>query len=287
MDLSADAADFQRVERLQRRSRLAQQVAESRKIVMPDQVTGAGAHRLDVECRSDLPHPAAFESRRGAAVQDAIEINPADRRQPGVELVANALGGKDADSIWPQIVIDGTTQHFRLRRAGEIEMRGLRQCMHARVGSSRPMDGERLSTEFGDRGFERFLNRKAVRLALPADQPAAVILDSQLVAGHGSLVPGRIGNPRRKAGASSAARPGRCSRKRRRTPSPHAIDRRSSSTVPSTPPAGPGRSTAACTRILSLPVSKKDPGQGSMPGPAAPDRSKAAANRADPLRGRS
>ena len=79
MDFVAGPVDFQRVERLQRRPRLAKRVAEGRKIVVPDEVTGAGAHRVDVERRGDLPNPAAFERRRGAAVQDAIEINPAER----------------------------------------------------------------------------------------------------------------------------------------------------------------------------------------------------------------
>src|SRR5690348_12427163 len=45
-DLVAGAADFQRVERLQRRLRLAQRVAEGRKIVLPYEMLGAGAHRV-------------------------------------------------------------------------------------------------------------------------------------------------------------------------------------------------------------------------------------------------
>src|SRR5260370_27512488 len=114
---------------------------------------GAGAQRLYVERGSDLPPPAAFEGRRGAAVQDAIEINPADSRQPGVELVANALGGKDADRIWPQIVVDGAAQHLRLRRAGEIEMRGLRQRVHPVVGPPRPVDSDAPPAAFLDGGF--------------------------------------------------------------------------------------------------------------------------------------
>src|SRR3984893_14586154 len=66
MDLGADAVDFQRIERLQWRLSLTQRVAESREIVMPDQVTGARAHRLDVEWRSDLPYPPPLERSRHA-----------------------------------------------------------------------------------------------------------------------------------------------------------------------------------------------------------------------------
>src|SRR5215469_17213517 len=84
--------------------------------------------------------------------------------------------------------------------------------------------------------------RGPVRLPLPADQSTPIIFDRQLVAGHGSTVPGAIGKPRKKAGASSGARPGRCTRSNRKTPSPQATDKCSSSTVPGTPPAGPGKS---------------------------------------------
>ena len=67
-------AQVERVERLYRRLRLAQRIAEGREIVMPDQMAGALAHRLDIERRRDVPHPAAFERRRRPAVEDAVEI---------------------------------------------------------------------------------------------------------------------------------------------------------------------------------------------------------------------
>ena len=65
--------------------------------------------------------------------------------------------------------------------------------MHARIGAAGAVDADLLPAKAGDRGFERFLHRQAVRLALPADQPRAVIFDRQLVAGHGSTVPAAIG----------------------------------------------------------------------------------------------
>ena len=67
MDFVAGPVDFQRVERLQRRPRLAKRVAEGRKIVVPDEVTGAGAHRVGVERRGDLqtrPRSSAGGARR-------------------------------------------------------------------------------------------------------------------------------------------------------------------------------------------------------------------------------
>ena len=120
-------------------------------------------------------------------------------------------------------MVDGTAQHLGGHRPGQIEMRGLRQRMHTRIGAPRPVDRGSFPAETGDRGFEGPLDREPVPLPLPADQPGAVIFDGQLVAGHGRTVPGAIGKPRRKAGASSGARPGRCSRSNRSTPSPQAI----------------------------------------------------------------
>ena len=80
MDLLAGAAALQRVERLQRRPGLAQRVAESRKVVMPDKVAGTGTHRIGVEGWGNLPDSAAYDRRGRAAVQDAIKINPSYRR---------------------------------------------------------------------------------------------------------------------------------------------------------------------------------------------------------------
>src|SRR5258705_5076366 len=111
-------------------------------------------------------------------------------------------------------------------------MRALTERVHARIGAPGAVDGDPLAAKAGDRGFERFLHRQTVRLALPADEPGAVIFDRQLVAGHGRTVPAAIGWPRRKADTSTAARPGRCTRNGRKTPSPQAIDSCSSSTVP-------------------------------------------------------
>ena len=112
----------------------------------------------------------------------------------------------------PQMVVDGAADHFGIGLAREIDMRDLRQRMHPGIGASgaeygRPVAGKPLKG-----GLERLLHREAVGLALPANEARPVIFDCQLVAGHGNRVPAGIGKPRRKASASSAARPGRCNR---------------------------------------------------------------------------
>src|SRR5438874_1600778 len=76
---------IERVERLDRRLRLAQRVAEGREIVMADEVPRALLHRCQIERRRDMPHPAAFQGRRCAPVEYTVKIMPAARRQPRVE----------------------------------------------------------------------------------------------------------------------------------------------------------------------------------------------------------
>src|SRR5215472_7995760 len=263
MNLVAGLAELERVERLERRLGLAQRVAETREVMMADQVPRTRTHCLDIERRGDMPDPSPFKRRRCSAVEDAIEISSTGCREPRVERSGHRLYGEDRDPGGPQMVVNGAAQDLRQNRAGKIDMTGLRQRMHTRIGAPGAMHRDALAAELGDGGFERLLNRGPVGLPLPAGQSTPVIFYRQLIAGHGSTVPGVIGKPRKKAGVSSGARPGRCTRSNRNTPSPQATDKCSSSTVPGTPPAGPGKSMAAWTRMRSAPVSKKAPGQTS------------------------
>ena len=91
------------------------------------------------------------------------------------------------------MMIEGTAQYLARDRPAQIEMRALRKRVHPRIGAPGTMDGDPLAAEARDRSLERFLHRGAVRLALPADQPPAVIFDRQFVAGQGSTVLAAIG----------------------------------------------------------------------------------------------
>src|SRR5690349_3501135 len=108
---------------------------------MADQMPRALSHRLDVELRGDLPHPAAFERRRRPPVQDAVEIDTSGGGESRVEILGYCLRVKDADRGRPQVMVDRAAQHLYSNAAREVEMGGLRQCMHAGVGAPRPVDG--------------------------------------------------------------------------------------------------------------------------------------------------
>ncbi len=91
------------------------------------------------------------------------------------------------------MMIEGTAQYLGRDCPAEIEMRALSERVDARIGAPRTVDGDPLAAEARDRSLECFLHRGAVRLALPADQPPAVIFDRQFVAGQGSTVLAAIG----------------------------------------------------------------------------------------------
>ena len=166
-------------------------------------------------------------------------------------------------------------------------MRDLGQRMHPGIGAPGAEHGDASRRRTGDRGFQRLLDRQPVRLALPADEAGAAIFDRQLVAGHGSTVPGGSAKPRRKAGRVERARgPARCSRSGRNTPSPQATDRRSSSTVPGGAGGGlAGRLRRRAPGCARRALENRRRATGRRRAPGAPARPPAGASRAGPRRG--
>src|SRR5690606_41955463 len=123
-----------------------------------------------------------------------------------------------------EMIIQRLGDPERIPVAGEIDMGDLPQCMNARIGAPGGL-GAHLLAGKGENGLlQNLLDRVAVGLALPADKSGSVILDGELVAGHGypSTVPVKSPAPRRKAVASMAALPSRCTSSKRTAPSPHA-----------------------------------------------------------------
>ena len=76
-------------------------------------------------------------------------------------------------------------------------MRHLAERVHAGIGAPGSVARHLLAAEAEDRGLEHLLEREPVRLALPADEAAPVILERELVARHGSTVPAATVVPRK------------------------------------------------------------------------------------------
>src|SRR6185503_6063723 len=105
-----------------------------------------------------------------------------------------------------------------------------------------------------DRLLDRLLDRRSVRLALPAHERTAVIFDDQFVAGHLTTAPAGMTKPRSSSAGIGGARPARWTRVGTIAPSPQAIARPWSSTVPGAP--SEFEISAASTLIRSFSYSK-------------------------------
>ena len=67
----------------------------------------------------------------------------------------------------------------------QIEMRDLAQRMNSGIRSPGALDDDTLAAKAQDRLLQQALNRKALRLRLPADEGRSVIFDGDAIARHG------------------------------------------------------------------------------------------------------
>ncbi len=98
--------------------------------------------------------------------------------------------------------VDPFAQAERLPVALEIDMRDLAQSMDARVRPSRAVGGRALSRHGEQGALERLLDRKPVRLPLPADERRAVIFENKLEARHSAFDRRNRGAARARAGTA-------------------------------------------------------------------------------------
>ncbi len=80
--------------------------------------------------------------------------------------------------------IERVAQPAGRKIAGQIEMRDLRQRMHAGIGAAGALHAHGLADGRLDRRLERALHGRLMVLHLPAAERAAVVFDHQPVARH-------------------------------------------------------------------------------------------------------
>src|SRR5688500_4437769 len=97
MDFLPHALDGQAVERLDRALRLAVDRAERGEVVMADEMRRSLSHRLRIERNRDMPDLPHFQRRWRAAVEDSIEITPADTGKARMPVVRHRLDLRNAD----------------------------------------------------------------------------------------------------------------------------------------------------------------------------------------------
>src|SRR5216683_4844670 len=83
--------------------------------------------------------------------------------------------------------IQGSNQHVRRMAGCCVEVDDLADRVNAGVGSPAGVGMDSLAGEFGDGGFQSFLNGSKSRLGLPAEEIAAVVAEGQLNVAHGLL----------------------------------------------------------------------------------------------------
>ena len=167
-------------------------------------------HGRGVERRLHPPGAAPLEREGSAAVDDAIEIMAGNGAMARVEIGGDALGAEDRHRIGMDERIEPLLKPEGRPVALEVDMSDLSQSMHARVGAPGAMRGRVLAGHGEDRSFQRLLDRKAVRLPLPADERAAVIFEDELEARH--LEPGQRRREERRR--SLRREPHRCADRR-------------------------------------------------------------------------
>src|SRR5690606_17234800 len=99
LDLLAKARDLQLVEGLHRAFRLALDRTEGGEVVPAYEPLRGLVHGLGVEPSRHMPHLAAIQRRRRAAVEDAVEIMPRLGREARIEILWYGSSTKNGDRL--------------------------------------------------------------------------------------------------------------------------------------------------------------------------------------------
>ena len=193
-----DLLDRDLVERFHRRLRLTDRTAEGREVVMPDQMRRALAHRRDVEGVQNLPDPTPIMHDGGPPRDETEKIASFDCRKTRVKVIGDARASDDRDRSRLEMEIQRLGQAERIPVLAQIGMGDLRGGMNPGIGASRGRDRMCPGFEPRQRGLDRALHGRLVRLALPASERSPVIFDLERISRHQGRIArsGRSGNPR-------------------------------------------------------------------------------------------
>ena len=209
LDRLAQPPHRQPVERLHRAVRLAMGRAEGREIVTarqaPARPCSSRPHRArPAPARPARPPapaaPAGWRSGRDSAGRCRRSGRGNRRRPPPRARIATGSGRS--------LALVPSASRCGVIGLCDIDMRGHRQRMHARIGPPGGVERHLLMRDRPDRLLDRLLHRGAVRLPLPAHERPAVIFDGQAEAGHASFAPAGMAKPRSSSAGAHRAAPG-------------------------------------------------------------------------------
>ena len=102
----------------------------------------------------------------------------------GVEVLLHLFRRQDHHRMGPQVGVQGVTYPQRRIGARQIKMGHLSQGVHTGIGPPGALDRHRLLTESQNRSLDDLLHGKAIGLALPPDERAAIVFKRQFIARH-------------------------------------------------------------------------------------------------------
>ena len=155
---------------------------------MPTNGRAASRIRADVERFLDPPDVGLEEGRLAAG--DLIEVAARLGVVARVEAVRGLVDPPDVD-VRRERVVDAVAQRVRRQVGVELEVRDLRERVHARVGPSRAIELElRTPRHVRDRALDFSRDRPRVLLDLPAAVAGSGIFNNELEARHLDLESG-------------------------------------------------------------------------------------------------
>jgi hypothetical protein len=136
-------------------------------------------HRPHVEAVRQVPHVGALERQDDRGVADQVLVALPGGAEPGVE-----IGGRRFDGEHPHVAGQAGVQRPHQRGgiviARHANARHLSAGMDAGIGAPPPLHADRRAFERRKRVFEQALDGHALGLALPPDEPRAVVGERQL-----------------------------------------------------------------------------------------------------------
>ena len=149
-------------------------------------------HRLGIQRARIPPDPAAIQRRIRPAVQDAVEIAAARRRETRVEILRRAMRGQHDHRLLPQMCVQPVAQPAGSQVLIDLQMADLAGGMHAGIGAPGGGQHHRFAGQARDRLFECLLHGRAIRLALPADIGPSIIFKGKAIPWHGAFCHTRL-----------------------------------------------------------------------------------------------
>jgi hypothetical protein len=98
-----------------------------------DEARRSRLHAREIEVLFHPPHIRL--GKRGPSSRDLVDVGASDGIVARVKLVADLLGEQDVD-VRGQFVVDSAAQRLGWNRGVNVEMRDLRERMHAGIGAA-------------------------------------------------------------------------------------------------------------------------------------------------------